>query len=48
MKMYLATILLCIAIVLIALGVQINNLILLCIGGFLTGIYNAMVYNKKD
>ena len=48
MKMYLTTILLCVAIVLITLGIHTNNFILVGIGGFLTGVYNAMVYYKKD
>jgi hypothetical protein len=48
MKMYLTTILLGLAIALITLGIHTNNLILICIGGFLTGVYNAMVYYKKD
>lgn len=48
MKMFLATILLCFAIILIALTIHTNNVICGCIGGFLTGIYNAMIYYKKD
>ena len=48
MEMYLTTILLWAAITLIAFGVQTNNLILACIGGLFTGIYNAMIYHKKD
>lgn len=47
MKLYLTTILLGAAIILITLGIHTNNLILVCIGGFLTGVYNAMMY-KKD
>ena len=48
MKMYLITILLCSATILITFGIHTNNLIFLCIGGLLTGVYNAMVYYKKD
>lgn len=47
MKMFLTTILLSVAILLIAFGIHTNNLILLGIGGFLAGIYNAMIY-KQD
>lgn len=48
MKMYLTTILLCAAVVLLTLGVHTNNSILVCIGGFIAGVYNAMMYYKKD
>ncbi len=48
MKIYLATILLCISIILITFGIHTNNLTFLGIGGFLTGVYNAMVYYKND
>lgn len=48
MKMYLTTILLCTAIILVTLGIHTNNFILASIGGFLTGVYNAMIYYKKD
>ena len=48
MMMYLATLLLCIAIVLIAFGIHVHNSILVVIGGFLVGVYNAMIYYKKD
>lgn len=48
MEMYLTTILLLAAITLIAFGVQTNNIILVCIGGLFVGIYNAMIYYKKD
>lgn len=44
MKKNLSTILLCAAIVLIAYGTRTNNLILACIGGFLIGVYNAMMH----
>ena len=46
MKMYLATLVLCIAIVLITFGIHTNNSIHVVIGGFLVGIYNAIVYNE--
>ena len=48
MKMYLTTVLLGIGIALIALGIHINNLTFVGIGGFLTGVYNAIMYYKKD
>ena len=44
MKEYLTTILLCAAIILIGIGIHINNFIFIAIGGFLVGIYNAMMY----
>ena len=47
MKLYLTTILLDLAIALIALGIHINNFILVCIGGFLAGVYNSMMYKKR-
>lgn len=47
MKMYLATILLCAAIVLIVFGIYTNNFISVIIGGFLAGAYNAMIYHKQ-
>ena len=47
MKLYLTTILLGLAIALITFGIHTNNFILVCIGGFLTGVYNTMMY-KKD
>lgn len=47
MKMYLTTILLCAAIMLITIGIYTKNLIPVCIGGFLTGVYNAMMYSKN-
>ena len=46
MKMYLTTILLCAAIILIVLGIHTNNFILVGIGGFIVGVYNAMIYQK--
>ena len=48
MKMYLTSILLSVSIGFIAIGVHINNLILVGIGGGLAGVYNAMIYYKKD
>jgi hypothetical protein len=48
MKLYLANILLCVTIILITLGVHTNNFILGGIGGFLIGIYNAIICYKKD
>jgi len=46
MKGYLTTVLLCIAIVLIATGIHTNCLILVVIGGVLAGVYNAMIYKQ--
>lgn len=48
MKMYLASILLCVTIWFIAFGIHTNNFILVGIGGFFVGVYNAMIYHKKD
>lgn len=48
MMIYLTSFLLCIAIVLIAFGIQTNNVILLVIGTFIVGIYNAIIYHKQD
>lgn len=48
MKMYLTSFLLCAAIILITLGIHTNNFILGGIGGFIAGVYNAMIYYKKD
>jgi hypothetical protein len=48
MKMYLTTILLYAAIILISLGIHINNFIPIYIGGFIAGVYNLMIYYKKD
>ena len=47
MERYLTTILLCAAIILIALGIHTNNLILTVIGGFLVGVYNAMMHEMR-
>lgn len=44
MKMYLTSILLCAATILIAIGIHTNNFILAGIGGFLAGVYNAMIH----
>lgn len=46
-KMFLTAILLCAAIILITIGIYTKNFIPACIGGFLAGIYNAMIYYKK-
>jgi len=46
--MYLTTFLLCVAIVLMAFGIQTNNVILLVIGTFIVGVYNAIIYYKQD
>lgn len=47
MKIYLTTILLCISIILITLGIHTNNFIPVVIGGFIVGTYNAMMH-KRD
>lgn len=47
MEKYLACVLLCAAIFLIAFGIHIANTIVICIGGALVGAYNAMIY-KRD
>ena len=47
MKMYLTTILLCTAIILITLGIHTNDFIFVGIGGFIVGVYNAMMH-KRD
>ena len=47
MKMYLTTVLLCSAIILIVIGISTYNFISVCIGGFCAGVYNAMIYSKK-
>lgn len=47
MKVYLTTILLCAAIVLIAYGIHTANITVMGIGGALAGTYNAIIY-KKD
>jgi hypothetical protein len=44
MERFLTTILLCVAIILIAFGIHTNNLIIEGVGGFFAGIYNAMLY----
>ena len=48
MKMYLTTILLCAAIILMTLGIHTNNFITVGIGGFIAGVYNTIIYYKKD
>ena len=45
-KELITTTLLCVAIVLIALGIHASNLILCGIGGFCVGTYNSII-NKK-
>ena len=45
-KMYLTTILLCVAIILITLGIHTNNFIVTSIGGGFAGAYNAMIYKQ--
>lgn len=47
MKKYLTTALLCVAIVLIGIGIHTNSLILIGIGSSLLGFYNAMIYSKN-
>lgn len=47
MKMFLTSILLCAAMILITLGIHTNNFIPVVIGGALIGAYNAMIY-KQD
>lgn len=47
MKMYLTTILLSAAITLITLGIHTSNFILAGIGGFIIGVYNAIIINEK-
>lgn len=47
MKLFLTTILLGVAIILIAVAIHTNDAICACIGGFLVGIYNAII-NKRD
>jgi hypothetical protein len=47
MKMYLTTILLCAAIILLTIGMHTNNFIPVFIGGIFAGVYNAMIYSKN-
>ena len=48
MKMvFLATTLLCAGIFLLSFGIHISNFGMMCIGGALVGVYNAMIY-KQD
>ena len=44
MRKYLTTVLLCVAIPLIAIGIHISNLILAGIGASLVGVYQAMMH----
>jgi len=46
MKFFSTTMLLSVAILLIAIGIHIDNLILVGIGGFLVGIYNSMIQKR--
>lgn len=46
MKMFLTSGLLSAAIILIAISIHTNDFIYACIGGFLVGIYNAMINNR--
>lgn len=46
MKMYLTFILLCVAIILITLGIHTDNFIPVGIGGFIVGVYNAMMHKR--
>ena len=46
MEGYLTTILLCIAILLIATGIHTDNIIITSIGGVLAGGYNAMIQTR--
>ena len=46
MKLFSTTILLSVSILLIAIGIHIDNLILIGIGGFLIGIYNSMIQRR--
>ena len=45
-KEIVTTSLFCVAIVLISVGIHIDNLILCCVGGFIAGLYNSII-NKK-
>lgn len=44
----LRTILLCIAIILIAIGIHTSNYIFICIGGAMIGVYNVMIIDGED
>ena len=44
----LRTILLCIAIILIAIGIHTYNYIFICIGGAMIGVYNVMIIDGED
>lgn len=46
-KETITTALLCLAIGLMAIGVHINNLPFIFIGGFICGVYNTFI-NEKD
>ena len=45
--MYLTTILLCVAIILITLRIHTNNFITVGIGGFIAGVYNTMMHKMR-
>lgn len=45
-RKYIMAGLLSLSIVLAAVGVHTNNLIIIAIGGFFCGIYNAMLFEK--
>ncbi len=44
----LRTILLCIAIVLIAIGIHASNYISMCIGGVIIGVYDIITIDGED
>ena len=44
----LRTILLYIAIILIAIGIHTSNYIFICIGGVIIGVYNVMIIDGED
>jgi len=46
MKGFITTILLCVAIILICLGLSEHNVIIAMIGGAFCGIYNASINEK--
>ena len=47
MERYSTTIILCSAIMLMSFGIHISNFILVGIGGFLVGVYNAMTHKTR-
>ena len=46
MERLLECIILCTAIMLIALGIHTANIIIASIGGVFVGVYNAMIHNQ--